>query len=166
MLKPQDIVVAIRLAIPATHEWTYPALGKALHMSASEVHAAVKRAAKAGLVDEATRTVRKSALLELLVHGVRYLLPPVWTSVTRGIPTAHGAPPLNSVITDDGLPPVWPHRNGTARGQGLHPIYRSVPDAAHDDAVFHEWLALVDAIRAGRARERELATRMLKERLA
>lgn len=166
MLKPQDIVVAIRLAIPSLREWTYPALGKALHMSPSEAHAAVKRAAKAGLVDEATRTTRKSALLELLVHGMRFLLPPVWTSVTRGIPTAHAVSPLNGAMADEGLPPVWPHSEGTVRGQGLRPIYKSVPDAARDDQVFHEWLALVDAIRSGRARERELAIRMLEERLA
>lgn len=167
MLKPQDIVVAIRLAIPAgRREWTYPALGEALHMSPSEVHAAVKRAEKAGLVDAATRTARKAALLELLVHGVRYLLPPVWTSITRGIPTAHATPPLGGSIVDDATLPVWPHPQGSVRGQGLKPIYKSVPDAAREDHVFHEWLALVDAIRSGRARERELATRILKERLA
>lgn len=166
MLKPQDILVAIRLAIPPARQWTYPVLGKALHMSASEVHGAVKRAAKAGLVDEATRTTRKAALLELLVHGVRYLLPPVWTSVTRGMPTAHAVSPLREAMADEGLPPVWPHPEGTLRGQGLRPIYKSVPDAAREDHVLHEWLALVDAIRTGRARERELATRMLEERLA
>jgi len=166
VLKPQDIVVAIRLAIPPEREWSYPALGKALHISASEAHAAVKRAAKAGLVDAATRRVRKVALLEVLVHGVRYFLPPVWTSVTRGVPTAHAAPPLSSTIVDDGLLPVWPDAEGTVRGQGLTPIYKSVPQTAREDSTFHEWLALVDAIRAGRARERELAVRMLAERLA
>lgn len=107
-----------------------------------------------------------AALLELLVHGVRYLLPPVWTSITRGIPTAHAAPPLVGAIVDDETQPVWPHPDGTVRGQGLKPIYKSVPDAARDDHVVHEWLALVDAIRSGRARERELAARLLKERLA
>lgn len=166
MLKPQDIVVAIRLAIPSSQPWTYPTLAAALHMSASEVHAAIKRAAKAGLVDAATRTARKAALLELLVHGVRYLLPPVWTSVTRGIPTAHAAPPLAATIVDDATLPVWPHPEGTLRGQGLKPLYKSVPDAARDDHVFHEWLALVDAVRSGRAREREVAIRILRERLA
>src|SRR5690349_21585181 len=135
-------------------------------MSASAAHAAVKRAAKAGLVDASTRTARKAALLELIVHGVRYLLPPVWTSITRGIPTAHAAPPLGRAIVDDATLPVWPHPKGSVRGQGLKPIYASVPDAALDDQVFHEWLALVDAIRSGRARERELATRILRERLA
>ena len=165
MLKPQDIVAAIRLAIPVSQPWTYPALGKALHMSASEAHAAVKRAAAAGLVDESTRTARRAALLELLVHGVRYLLPPVWTSVTRGVPTAHAAPPLRGAFADDGLSPVWPHPDGTVRGQGLRPIYKSVPEVALEDPAFYECLALVDAIRAGRAREREMAGRFLKERL-
>lgn len=167
MIKPQDFVVAIRLAIPRSIAWTYPDLASALCMSASEAHGAVKRAAKSGLVDERTRTPRKSALLEFLVHAVRYLVPPVWTGVSRGVPTSYAVPPLNALLVPgDDLPPVWPHPEGTTRGQGLVPVYRSVPDAALKDPTLHEWLALVDAIRSGRARERELAARILRERLS
>ena len=145
--------------------WTYPELASALQMSASEAHAAVKRATRSGLVDGVSRTARRSALLEFLLHGVRYLIPPVWTGVTRGVPTSWAAPPLNASIIADELPPVWPHPEGTTRGQGLVPVYRSVPDAALKDPGLHEWLALVDAIRSGRARERELAARIIRERL-
>lgn len=166
MLKPQDILVAIRLAASPGRKWTYPALGESLHLSASEAHAALKRAAGSGLVDERTRLARRPALREFLVHGLRYVLPPVWTSVTRGLPTSHAAPPLDEHFADDELPPVWPHPKGTVRGRGLRPIYRSVPDAVREDPELYEWLVLVDAIRAGRARERELAIRMLEERLA
>jgi hypothetical protein len=165
MLKPQDFVVAIRLAMPGQADWTYPELASALRMSASEAHAAVKRAVRSGLVDESTRSTRKSALLEFLVHGVRYFVPPVWTGITRGLPTSYAAPPLNASVVADEFPPVWPHAEGTTRGQGLVPVYRSVPEAALRDTEFHQWLALVDAIRSGRARERELASRILRERL-
>lgn len=159
--------MAIRLAIPGTTMWTYPELALALRMSASEAHGAVKRAAKSGLVDETTRTARRSALLEFLVHAVRYLVPPVWTGVSRGLPTSYAAPPLNTLLVrGDDLPPVWPHPDGTTRGQGLVPVYRSVPDAASRDPILYEWLSLVDAVRCGRARERELAIKILKERLS
>ncbi len=158
-------MVAIRLAISQTA--TYPELATALGISASEAHSAVKRAAKSGLIDVRTRTARKSALLEFLVHAVPYLVPPVWTGVSRGVPTSHAAAPLNAmVLSGDDLPPVWPHPEGATRGQGLVPIYRSVPDAALRDPTLYEWLALVDAIRSGRARERELAVRILRERLS
>jgi len=160
-------VVAIRLAIPKTAPWTYPELASALRISASEAHSAVKRAAKSGLVDVRSRTARRPALLEFLVHAVPYLVPPVWTGVSRGVPTSHAAPPLNAmVVGGDDLPPVWPHPEGVVRGQGLVPVYRSVPDAALSDPTLHEWLALVDAIRSGRARERELAVKILRERLS
>ena len=160
-------MVAIRLAIARPAAWTYPELATALHISASEAHSAVKRAAESGLVDLRSRTARKPALLEFLVHAVPYLVPPVWTGVSRGVPTSYAAPPLNAlVLSGDDLPPVWPHPEGATRGQGLVPVYRSVPDAALSDPTLHEWLALVDAIRSGRARERELAVRLLRERLS
>ena len=168
MLKPQDLVVAVRLAMPATQSWTYPTLGEALCMSASEVHAALKRAAQCGLVDTESRKAKRSALLELIVHGLRYVLPPSWSGVARGIPTSYAASPLNKSIVQSGdeLPPVWPHPEGQIRGQGLRPIYKSVPAAALRDAAFYEWMTLLDAIRSGRARERELAVRLVRERLA
>ena len=52
------------------------------------------------------------------------------------------------------------------RGEGLEPLYKSVPRAARADAQLYEWLALVDAVRAGRARERELAVKELRSRLS
>ena len=137
-------------------------------MSASEAHAALKRAAQCGLVDSETRKAKRSALLEFIVHGLRYVLPPGWSGVARGIPTSYAAPPLSaSIVQGQGeLPPVWPHPEGQIRGQGLRPIYKSVPAAALRDADFYEWLTLLDAIRSGRARERELAVRLVRERLA
>jgi hypothetical protein len=47
----------------------------------------------------------------------------------------------------------------------LEPLYRSVPNAARADKQLYELLALVDAIRSGRARERELAVKELRSRL-
>jgi hypothetical protein len=167
MLKPQDLVVAVRLAMPVARPWTYPELGASLCMSASEAHAAVKRASQCGLVDGDSRKARRSALLEFIVHGLRYVLPPSWSGVARGIPTSYAAAPLNvSIVQGQGeLPPVWPHPAGQTRGQGLRPIYKSVPAAALLDAQLYEWMVLLDAIRSGRARERELAVRLVRERL-
>lgn len=166
VLKAQDVMVAIRLALPAERPSTYPELSTNLRLSASEAHSSLQRAANCGLVDSSTRRARRAALLEFLVHGVRYVFPAVLGAVTRGVPTSYAAPPLNRTIVAGELPPVWPHPEGNVRGQGLLPIYRSVPDAALRDPVFHEWMALVDAVRAGRARERELAISILRERLS
>jgi hypothetical protein len=166
VLKPQDIVVLLKLASRADPEWTYPQLAVELSMSPSELHASVKRSTSAGLLD-LSRAVNRSALLEFLVHGLKYVFPPERGAVTRGTPTAHSAPPLSAQFrsTRD-MPTVWADPDGSMRGEGLKPLYPSVPRAARADARLHEWLALVDAIRAGRGRERELAIKELQNRLA
>jgi hypothetical protein len=81
------------------------------------------------------------------------------------MPTAHAAKPLADQITSDDLPPVWVAPEGTVRGYAVTPLYRSVPKAVKSDARWYELLALVDALRIGRARERKLAEDELKKRL-
>jgi hypothetical protein len=51
-------------------------------------------------------------------------------------------------------------------GRAVAPLYRSAPLAAAEDPRLHELLALVDALRVGRARERTLAREELDRRLA
>ena len=48
-LKPQDVLVLLKLAIRNDDVWSYPRIAAELGMSASEVHAAVKRAVLAKL---------------------------------------------------------------------------------------------------------------------
>ncbi|NCB39610.1 MAG: hypothetical protein EOM80_12680 [Erysipelotrichia bacterium] len=49
--------------------------------------------------------------------------------------------------------------------QAFMPLYKSVPKAAMADPYLYELLALVDAIRGGRAREKNLAVKELQKRL-
>jgi len=165
-LKPQDIVVLLKILV-AGQDLTYSELASELAMSPSEVHAAVKRAASAGLIDASSKRVKRKAFEEFLIHGLKYAFPPSRGSVTRGIPTAHAAPPISSMLSgSDDLPPVWPYPQGTVRGQELKPLYKTVPQAVVRDPQLYEWLALVDAIRDGKARERALAEQELRSRLA
>lgn len=166
-IKAQDVLVLLRLAARPEGDWSYPMLAADLSMSASEVHASVKRAVQAGLLKEGALTVNRQALLEFLVHAVKYVFPAERGGVTRGLPTSYAAPPLRSHFRPGAdLPPVWPDPEGTVRGEELEPLYRSAPKAARADAELYEWLALVDAVRAGRARERELAVKELRRRLS
>ena len=156
----------LKLVAQAPRPWSYASAAHDLFMSVSEVHAGIKRAAAAGLIDlEMTGPIRKN-LEEFLVHGVKYAFPPQRGGLTRGIPTGYAAPPLKKIIsrTDD-PPPVWPYPDGHVRGYEFAPLYRSVPKAVSSDPHLYELLALVDAIRDGRARERELAVKELKIRL-
>lgn len=164
-LKPQDLVVALKLVLLKEGQRpSFSILGHELGMSASEVHAAVNRCLCARLLLPGHRPNRL-ALLEFITHGVKYVFYPERGELTRGIPTAYGAPPLNQEILGVELPPVWPDPEGTIRGETLHPLYPSVPKAAHNDPQLYELLTLVDCIRIGRARERKLAENYLKARL-
>jgi hypothetical protein len=51
------------------------------------------------------------------------------------------------------------------RGESFSPLYKSAPSAAKKDSKLYQLLALVDAIRGGRARERDIAKKELKKRL-
>jgi hypothetical protein len=166
VLKPQDIVILLKLVTLGNRSWSYSTLAHELAMSASEVHGGIKRAAAARLFDPQRNVPMLRALQEFLVHGVKYAYPPDRGHATRGVPTSYAAPPLNSLIVQpDEPPPVWPDPEGEVRGYEYSPLYRTVPKAAASDNALYELLALVDAIRDGRARERELAVKLLTERL-
>ena len=54
---------------------------------------------------------------------------------------------------------------GDTRGQEFRPLYKTAPVAARRDSALYEVLALFDAIRGGRPRERQLGFELLAERL-
>lgn len=164
-LKPQDLIVALKLVNLGGEKTSYSRLAHELALSPSEAHAAVQRAIQGGLLDSQRRPNRR-VLLDFILYGVRSAFFAERGGVTRGMPTAHAAPPLSEEIMGDDLPPVWPDPEGTVRGETLEPLYRTVPTAARNDPRLYEMLALVDAIRIGRARERKLAEKFLNERLA
>ena len=146
--------------------WTYVSLAGDLSMSTSEVHAGIKRAIAAHLMDPQGKHPLKNSVEEFLIYGVKYAFPPDHGGLTRGIPTGYAAPPLKSMISQPAEPPpVWPDPEGDTRGQAFSPLYSSVPQAAKKDNRLYELLALVDTLREGRARERELAIKELKVRL-
>lgn len=169
MLKPQDLLVTLKLAsnCAANLEMTFAALAESLFMSASEVFAATKRARSSHLLAERLESVTAAAryrpvsanLQEFLISGARYIFPAEPGRMARGFPTAQDAPPLASQIarTPSDLPVVWPHPDGDTRGLSIKPIFRSVPESAQRDLRLYAWLALVDALRTGDARLRTLA---------
>jgi len=169
VLRPQDLVVLLRLALERGPAPPYAALAADLGLTASETHAAVERAVAAQLARKdagGKATVVREALRLFLQHGARYCFPATRGGMTRGLPTGYAAPPLNELIVAGSDPvPVWPHKNGTLRGIALQPLYPSVPDAAARNLALYELLVLFDAIRAGSARERALAIDLLDKRL-
>lgn len=166
VLKPQDLIVLLKLLVLGDQRRSFAELS----MSASEVHGSVGRAREARLLLLATGElqVAKASLREFLLHGAKYAFPATVGAPTRGVPTAYAAPPLHDQIVQPNteLPPVWPTADGERRGIAFYPLYPSVPQAARKDPSLYETLALFDALRAGAARERNLAAKLLEERFA
>jgi hypothetical protein len=168
MLKPQDIVILLKLSLEPDRSWSYNQLAYELRMSASEVHKGIGRAEHAGLFSRELRRPHRRALDEFLLHGVKYAFAPDLGPATRGIPTAFSAPVLRNELTSvEGEMDVyvWPYPEGEVRGIGLSPLYKSVPEAVMGHTDLYAALALLDAIRIGRVREKRCAERMLQEML-
>jgi len=164
-LKPQDLFVLLALLSRGQGSVTYPNLAEQTGLSISAVHGALKRAAAARLLmfDERRPVILKPQLKEFLLSGAKYAFPPVWGTMSRGVPTGYAAPPLNTIIAPSSDPmPVWPSAKGAVRGLSLVPLYPSVPDAALRDEKLYALLTLFDAIRSGQARERNAASELLE----
>jgi DNA-binding Lrp family transcriptional regulator len=164
-MSPQDVVVLLKIVCYGQESWLQVQLAEALELSQPEISNSLARSRYAGLVDESGRQVRKQALLEFLQYGVAYAFPVRPGPVVRGIPTAHSGPPLNTLIESGADEYVWPSASGQLRGQAISPLYKNVVKAVKNDQELHELLALVDAIRVGRVREKQLAIEELKKRL-
>ena len=167
-LKPQDILFLLKLVSLGKKTWSFNKIAVELGMSPSEVHAAAKRALAARLAIKEDGKIWPNIrnLEEFILHGLQYVFIPEKGELNRGMPTAYASAPLDAyLVQDNEPPPVWPDPEGEVRGESFTPLYKSAPVAAKNDAKLYELLALVDAIRGGRARERDIAKKELKKRL-
>jgi hypothetical protein len=101
-------------------------------------------------------------LAEFALHGAKYAFVAVQLPLAVGVPTSHSAPAFAGVFAPGSTDFVWPHPNGSVRGVGVEPLHPSVPYAAMQDAKLYEMLALFDALRVGKARERGMALERLQ----
>ena len=163
-MRPHDIVILLKIAARSNKPWMMKDLSIELGISASEVSESLHRSATAGLISKDKTRLMKLSILDFLEHGLRYVYPQQPGAKVRGIPTAHAAPPLNGdIISND--PYVWPFGEGTVRGESIEPLHPNVPEASLKDPVFYEYMALCDALRVGKVREKKLAMQELKNRL-
>src|ERR1700734_4369842 len=136
-LKPQDVVVALKLSGYPHARPPMSIVASDLGLSPSEVHGAIQRLRGSRLLHGAALKEKPniSALEEFLVHGLKYAFPAEHGEVTRGVPTSYAAEPLRSVIAQNGdPPPVWPFAEGKERGISLEPLYKSAASAALRDS--------------------------------
>lgn len=168
-LKPQDLVVALKIAVNGRREFLLTTLGAELGLVVSAIHGCIGRCEQARLLSRAAGGIRavRPALLEFVIHGARYAYPAVQGTLTRGMATSLAGPSLREYFDQSkAMPPVWPDPLGESYGPSLTPLHHIVPEACRRDKGLLDVLTLLDAVRVGAARERELASKLLEERLA
>lgn len=176
-LKPQDIVVVLALALKPRGEKAtlrQADVASALGLSQAEVNNALRRAAFARLFASTVAksrldpsNVHRRALLEFVLHGLKYAFPARLGAAARGVPTAWGYEPIRKhFAVASGDIPVWPNADGEVLGPAVEPLWPKISaEALRQDAALHEALALIDCLRVGRVRDREHAIKRLTEML-
>lgn len=163
-MRPQDVVVLLKILLVGSDAWTQSFLAQSLCMSQSEISASITRSTYARLLFAKGRQVQRQALMDFIQYGLAYSFPQQPGAVQRGIPTAHSAAPLRDEILSEEKY-VWPSAKGSDRGHTIMPLYPGVVQAVQMDSSLYELLALLDAVRVGRARERNMALDILKKKL-
>jgi hypothetical protein len=182
-MKPQDIVILLKLLCiqkeqqlgrgfdrsTASGPYAMRSLEASLGISKSEISASLKRSIAPELATKIGDQIKvnRRNLSEFILHGLKYSFPITPGAPQRGVPTGFAAPMLEgSILSGSEDIHVWPHAQGPIRGLAVEPLYKSVPEAALKDEQLYEYLALIDALRLGRAREANLAAEKLKQKIS
>lgn len=168
--EPDESDESERIIEAYADQYTARGLEASLGISKSEVNASLNRSLEVGMAMRERQSglprANIKALLEFIVHGLKYVFPARPGAMIRGIPTALAAPVLQGKVMSAGeYIYVWPDPRGKSMGQSLPPLFKSVPLAVKKDPDLYTYLALVDAIRLGSPREAGLAAKILAERL-
>ena len=165
-IKSHDIVVLLKVLCKGAQGWKYESLEQELKLSKSAIFRSLNRCAGARFISKKTYSqFYAKNVLEFLQHGVQYMFATEPGKVTRGIATAHSAPPLKGLIRSETEVYVWPYAKGKERGQSIEPLTEAIA-SIEADAELYELLTLIDAIRIGRTREKQLASDLLTQRIS
>ena len=88
-MRPQDIVVLLKIVVLGKKEWQYRDLAQSLLISISEISESLNRSHTAGLIDESRRRVFKMGLMEFIEHGLRFVFPQVPGTMVTWLPKSH-----------------------------------------------------------------------------
>lgn len=162
MMRPQDIVILLKLVSWKDKPWQYRDLSAELFIPLSEISASLKRSEKAGLYQAAVRQVHRLALMEFLQYGLMYVYPISPGALVTGFETAHSHPFYQQFFPAE-MQYAWPDEEGDIRGLLIEPLHPNVPKAARKDELLYKLLASVDILRVGKVREQKMAVAELKK---
>lgn len=159
------------------HEVSVRNLGNSLGVSKSEVSSSLKRCINSKLLtfnevklerlnnlNSFDWVINTKALFKVIQYAFPYFYPIEQTGMTYGLKTGFSAPILSDKLISGGeIPYIWATEQGNTFGLGIEPIYKSVPFASKHDEYVYSCFALIDALRAGQPREKNIALDMLEQ---
>jgi hypothetical protein len=163
-MRPQDVLVLLKIISLNDPGFKLIDLCQSVGISLSEVSDSIARSVFARLIAPDKKTPMRKAIYEFLVHGLPYVFPAQPGALVVGMPTAHSAPPLSATFGAQD-PVVWASSDGDVKGQEIPPFHPKQTQAAKQDHGLYELLALTDALRIGKAREKRIAENELKNKI-
>jgi len=163
-MRPQDVLVLLKIISLNDPTFKLMDFAQSIGVSLSEVSDSISRSVFAQLIAPDKKTPMRKAIYEFLVHGLPYIFPVRPGALVVGTPTAHSAPPL-SAIFGAADPVVWATSEGELKGQEISPFHPKQAHAAKLDNKLYELLALTDALRIGKAREKRIAEEELRKKI-
>jgi hypothetical protein len=164
-MRPQDIVVLLKIIAGSGQRWQNKDLAAELFLSPAEISYSLHRSDAGRLMDyTGSRTVYRQSLMEFIEHGLPYVFPASPGTMVNGVYTAHSHPFMQKQFSSE-MNYVWPYPNGEVRGLAIKPLYPGQVKAALLDPKLYLMLALIDVIRVGRVREMKVAIEELKNQL-
>ncbi|TDW96407.1 hypothetical protein [Dinghuibacter silviterrae] len=155
-MRPQDIVILLKVIIYGEHPWQNKDLASELFLSPAEISLSLQRSAVAGLINPEKRRVHRQTLMEFIEYGLHVVFPVIPGGIVNGLPTAHSHPFIQQFIKSERAY-VWPDAMGKVIGESILPLYDNVTHAAAKDDDLYKMLALIDVIRVGKTRELKIA---------
>ena len=97
-LKPQDVVILLKIVALGNKEWMNNQLANELGISPAEISCSLERCKIAKLIDNTKKRVNILSFQDFMIHGLKYVYPPLPGAIVRGMPTAFSAEPIKSKI--------------------------------------------------------------------
>lgn len=161
----RDILVLVNYIIWDERKWNAKSFSEHLGIHRNSLYDSLAVLHHAKLIGKNSMKPNFENIEEFLVCGLKYLFPPKFGDGGVGMYTAYSAEPLSEIIVHQ-KKIVWLEDDANDKGQiSLEPIHKSVPKLCLRNHELHEYFSLLDAIRAGRARERVIGVELLVKKL-
>jgi hypothetical protein len=142
-MKPQDILIALKILANPDTPFRQMDLALSLHLSISEISRALNRLASQHLYIKANKTIAVPQFLYFIEHAAPFIFRLNRTGPTSGNPLFQS----QWVQQNRYNPPIqwgWEGHHGTQNLHGYSPFHKSVPKACAKDSAFRRMVLLFE----------------------